>query len=196
MELKALEPFISPAGFVPGPTEERMRDLPIELLGSAWLRQVAHPVDAFDEALRELVVAMYRTMYRANGQGLAAPQVGVLQRIGVIDMPDDDSPALTLVNPRLVTQGMARAQFEEGCLSIPGVTGMVERPVDVVVEAQGLDGAWFTVEASGALADCLQHELDHLDGVLYIDRMSPLRRQLLLRRYEKQVRRQRRGERA
>lgn len=153
-----------------------MRDLPIELLGSAWLRQEALPVETFDAALREFVLAMYRTMYRAGGQGLAAPQVGVLQRIIVIDMPDEDSPALTLINPRLVSHGVTRARFEEGCLSIPGVTGLVERPRDVVVEAQGLDGHRFAVEASGELADCLQHELDHLDGILYIDRLSPLRR--------------------
>lgn len=162
-----------------------MRDLPIELLGSPFLRQVAVDVGSFDAALRELVTAMYRTMYRANGQGLAAPQVGVLQRIVVIDMPDEASPALTLINPRLVECSATREKFEEGCLSIPGVSAKVERSVAVVVEALDLDGAPFTIRAEGALADCLQHELDHLDGVLYIDHLSHLQRQLLLRRYKK-----------
>lgn len=162
-----------------------MRDLPIELLGSPFLRQVAADVEAFDDALREFVAAMYRTMYRASGQGLAAPQVGVLQRIVVIDMPDEDSPALTLINPRVVERSAKRGRFEEGCLSIPGVSAKVERSVAVVVEARDLDGVPFTVRAEGDLADCLQHELDHLDGVLYIDHLSHLQRQLLLRRYKK-----------
>lgn len=162
-----------------------MRDLPIELLGSPFLRQVAAVVEVFDDALRELATAMYRTMYRANGQGLAAPQVGVLQRIVVIDMPDENSPALTLVNPRIVERSARREKFEEGCLSIPGVSARVERSAAVVVEAQDLDGTPFTVRAEGPLADCLQHELDHLDGVLYIDHLSHLQRQLLLRKYRK-----------
>lgn len=162
-----------------------MRDLPIEFLGSPFLRHVAADVEVFDDALRDLVSAMFRTMYRASGQGLAAPQVAVLQRIVVIDMPDEDSPALTLINPRIVERGRETAKFEEGCLSIPGVTAKVERHTRVVVEAQDLDGQPFTVRAEGALADCLQHELDHLDGVLYIDHLSPLGRQLLMRRYRK-----------
>jgi peptide deformylase len=168
-----------------------MRDLPIELLGSPFLRQTALPVDTFDEALRKLVLAMYRTMYRARGQGLAAPQVGVLQRIVVIDMPDEDSPPLTLINPRIVFASETTEKFEEGCLSIPGVTGMVERARAVTIEAQDENGRPFRIEASGSLADCVQHEVDHLDGVLYIDRMSALRRQLVLRRYERLVRQQR-----
>lgn len=168
-----------------------MRDLPIELYGSPWLRRSAIAVEVFDAALRDLVLAMYRTMYRANGQGLAAPQVAVAQRIVVIDLPDEDSPALTLINPQIVSKSATCSRFEEGCLSLPGVTGLVERPQEIVVEAQDLAGAPFTLEASGTLADCVQHELDHLDGILYFDRMSPLRRQLLLRRYEKLVRRHR-----
>lgn len=167
------------------PSVPAMRDLPIELLGSPFLRTVAAEVTLFDDALRQLVANMFRTMYRASGQGLAAPQVAVPQRIVVIDMPDEDSPALTLINPRLVERSARRDRFEEGCLSIPGVTAKVERSVAVVVEAQDLDGQPFTVRAEGALADCLQHELDHLDGILYIDHLSHLQRQLLLRRYRK-----------
>lgn len=162
-----------------------MRDLPIELLGSPFLRRVAVDVETFDEALRDLVTAMFRTMYRAGGQGLAAPQVAVSQRLVVIDMPDEDSPALTLINPRIIERGRALARFEEGCLSIPGVTATVERHMQVVVEAQDVTGTPFTLQAEGALADCIQHELDHLDGVLYIDHLSPLKRQLLMRQYRK-----------
>lgn len=171
-----------------------MRDLPIELYGSPWLRQPALPVTQFDAALREFVLAMFRTMYRANGQGLAAPQVAALRRIVVIDLPDEDSPALTLINPQIVLRSATTARFEEGCLSLPGVTGFVDRARDVTVEAQDAHGAPVRVEATGVLADCIQHELDHLDGVLYVDRLSPLQRQLVLRRYEKLTRRVRRGE--
>ncbi len=162
-----------------------MRDLPIELLGSPLLRQRAAEIEHFDDALRELVQAMFRTMYRAQGQGLAGPQVGVLQRVIVIDMPDDDSAALALVNPTVVERASQTRKFEEGCLSIPGVTAPVARSTRVVVEARTPDGAPIRIEAEDALADCLQHEIDHLDGVLYIDHLSHLQRQLLLKRYRK-----------
>lgn len=162
-----------------------MRDLPIELLGSSFLRERAVEVELFDDAFRELVEAMFRTMYRANGQGLAAPQVGVLRRVVVIDLPHEDSPALVLANPQIVEQGRERAKFEEGCLSMPGVSARVERATSVTVEARDAHGTSFRLRAEGDLADCIQHELDHLDGVLYIDHLSPLERQLVLKRYRK-----------
>lgn len=162
-----------------------MRDLPIELLGSPLLRARAEEVTEFDAALRDLVRAMFRTMYRARGQGLAGPQVGVLRRIVVIDLPHEDSPALVLINPRIVERGDETRKFEEGCLSIPGVSALVERATRVVVEAFDAAGEPFRLEAEGDLADCVQHEVDHLDGVLYIDHLSPLQRQLVLSRYRK-----------
>jgi peptide deformylase len=170
-----------------------MRDLPIELWGSPFLRQIALPVEQFDDALPELVRAMYRTMYRAHGQGLAAPQVGLLQRLVVIDLPDDDAPAITLVNPRITARSVATARFEEGCLSLPGVTGFVTRAHAITVEAFDIRGNVFSLDAEGALADCVQHELDHLDGILYVDHLSPLQRQLVLRRYDKLSMRARRS---
>jgi peptide deformylase len=103
-----------------------MRDLPIELLGSPLLRARAADVVDFGPAFREFVQAMFRTMYRAQGQGLAGPQVGVLQRVVVIDLPHQDSPALALINPRIIERGQERAKFEEGCLSIPGLSDVVE----------------------------------------------------------------------
>jgi peptide deformylase len=162
-----------------------MRDLPLELLGSAFLRRTAGDVETFDPALHELVQAMFRTMYRAGGQGLAAPQVGVLQRIVVIDMPDEDSPALALINPRIISQSASTRKAPEGCLSIPGVSAPVERSTEVVIEAWTPDGTVQRIEASGELAACLQHEIDHLDGILYIDHLSPLQRALVLKRYDK-----------
>jgi peptide deformylase len=162
-----------------------VRDLPIELLGSPLLRERAAEIAHFDDRLRELVEAMFRTMYRAQGQGLAGPQVGVLQRVIVVDMPDDESPAYALVNPVIVERGTPTRKFEEGCLSIPGVTAPVERSTRVVVEAFTPDGAPLRIEAEDGLADCLQHEIDHLDGVLYIDHLSHLQRQLLLKRYKR-----------
>lgn len=165
-----------------------MHDLPIELLGAPVLRETASTVETFDDALRELVHAMFRTMYRAHGQGLAAPQVGVRRRIVVIDLPHESAPAYALVNPRIVQKGASRTRAEEGCLSIPGVSAPVERYDEVVVEAQDPNGAPLRIKAAGELAHCMQHEVDHLDGVLYIDRLSSLQRQLLLKRYDKALR--------
>lgn len=168
-----------------------MHDLPIELLGSPLLRERASPVEVFDDALRELVQAMFRTMYRAHGQGLAAPQVGVLRRIVVIDLPNESSPAYALINPRIVERGSSKARAEEGCLSIPGVSAPVERHSEIAVEAQDPSGSPLRIEAAGELAHCMQHEIDHLEGVLYIDHLSFLQRQLVLKRYEKLSRRKR-----
>lgn len=160
-----------------------MQNLSIELLGSPQLRARADDVVDFDEDFRALVEAMFRTMYRAQGQGLAGPQVGVLQRVVVIDLPPEDTPALVLANPRIVEVGAEKEKFEEGCLSIPGVSARVERATEVVVEAKDETGEPFRLEAEGDLAGCIQHEVDHLDGVLYIDHLSPLKRQLVLSRY-------------
>jgi peptide deformylase len=168
-----------------------MHDLPIELLGSPLLREKASPVEVFDDALQELVHAMFRTMYRAHGQGLAAPQVGVLRRIVVIDLPNEGSPAYALINPRIVERGASKTRSEEGCLSIPGVSAPVERSSEIVVAAQDPNGSPLRTEAAGELAHCMQHEIDHLDGVLYIDHLSFLQRQLVLKRCEKLSRRKR-----
>ena len=166
-----------------------MDELKIELLGSPVLRQRAAEVEHIDEELRRFAQKMFTTMYAANGQGLAAPQVGVAKRIIVLDVPEDDSPAYALVNPRIVERGDERARDIEGCLSIPGVSEVVERPERVVVEAEDLDGESLRIEADGDLARCLQHEIDHLDGILFIDHLSPIKRKMLLDRYRKLQRR-------
>ena len=165
-----------------------MAVLKIELLGAPVLRERAAEVEAVDDGVRRLVRDMFDTMYAANGQGLAAPQVGVSRRIIVVDVPGSDAPAYALINPRIVERSTETARGEEGCLSIPGVSDVVERPARVVVEALDLEGAPVRIDAAGDLARCLQHEIDHLDGILYIDHLSPLKRKLLLARYRKQAR--------
>ncbi|HEX7090824.1 MAG TPA: peptide deformylase [Longimicrobiales bacterium] len=164
-----------------------MAVLRIELLGAPVLRERAAEVEAVDDGVRGLVRDMFDTMYAANGQGLAAPQVGVSRRIIVVDVPGSDAPASALINPRLVERSAETARGEEGCLSIPGVADVVERPARVVVEALDLEGAPVRIDAAGDLARCLQHEIDHLDGILYIDHLSPLKRKMLLARYRKQA---------
>jgi peptide deformylase len=168
-----------------------MHDLPVELYGASILREKAAAVVAFDRVLADLVQAMFRTMYRAQGQGLAAPQVGKLLRVVVVDLPHEDSPAYALINPRIVERGPLITRAEEGCLSLPGVTCFVERYDEVVVEAQEPSGCPVRIEAVGELAHCVQHELDHLDGILYLDHLSTLQRHLVLKRYEKLSRRKR-----
>lgn len=168
-----------------------MHDLPIEMYGSPILRAKAGEVTVFGEALGEFIHAMFRTMYRARGQGLAAPQVGESKRIVVIDLPEEDSPAFVLVNPVIVSVGSTTSRHEEGCLSLPGVSARVKRPTEIVVDARDAKGDTLHIEASGDLARCMQHEIEHLDGILYIDHLSYLERQLVLKRYEKLLRRQR-----
>lgn len=161
---------------------------PIELLGSPVLRREASEIDAFDDSLQGLVRDMFETMYHAEGVGLAGPQVGISSRILVIDSRNEDDPPagrFALVNPRIVEASRATERGTEGCLSIPGVDELVERALVVVVEAQDPSGAPVRIEAEGFLARVLQHEIDHLDGVLFIDRLSPLKREFLLKRYRK-----------
>jgi peptide deformylase len=163
-----------------------MRELTIERWGSPVLREPAREVAKVDEELHELVHAMFATMYEAEGQGLAAPQVGVSRRIAIVDVPPRRGPSYVLINPRVVTASPERARGVEGCLSLPGVNAVVARPAAVVVEALDQEGAPLLIKADGELARCLQHEIDHLDGMLYIDRLSPLARRMLLQRYRKQ----------
>ncbi len=163
-----------------------MAELKIELLGAPVLRERATEVEAVDDDLRRLVEDMFETMYAAEGIGLAAPQVGVRRRILVVDLNDEDTPRYALVNPRIVEKGREKDRLEEGCLSIPGVSEYVERPVSIVVEALDPSGDPVRIEAEGMLARCLQHEIDHLDGVLFIDHLSPLKRSMLVKKYRTQ----------
>jgi peptide deformylase len=161
------------------------RQLQIERLGASALRQPAEAVREVDDEVCELVKRMFATMYAATGQGLAAPQVGVSRRIAVVDVPTHPGAVYVLINPRLVRASEQRARGLEGCLSVPGVSAVVERPADVAIEAMNLEGHTLQLEASGELARCLQHEIDHLNGILYLDHLSPLARRMLVDRYRK-----------
>ena len=161
--------------------------LEIKLLGSEVLRRPADPVQDIDDEVRALVRDMFDTMYDAKGIGLAGPQVGVSRRIIVLDVEEEsgESNRVALVNPRLAGRAGKKEKQAEGCLSIPGLEGIVARPNSVVVEGRDPEGRDVRVEAEGLFARALQHEIDHLDGVLFIDRLSPLKRQLLLKKWRK-----------
>lgn len=147
--------------------------------GDPVLRKKAAPVATFDAGLIDLVEAMFDCMVREKGVGLAAPQVGRSDRVFVVDIEDDQGRTRrAFVNPVIrEREGMESA--EEGCLSIPGIRGDVKRPERVVVEAKDEHGQPFTLAAEGLLARAIQHETDHLDGVLFVDRLSPIKRKLV-----------------
>ena len=139
--------------------------------GDEILRKKSKPVDKVDEKIRTLLDDMVETMHKYNGVGLAAPQVGILKRIIVIDLYDDNGP-IKLINPVLI-KSSGKAVLEEGCLSFPNQYAKVERPEKVEVEALNENGDKIKIEAEGLLAQALMHELDHLDGILFVDLMLP-----------------------
>lgn len=157
-------------------------------MGDPVLREVAEEVQAFDEELRALVRDMFETMYHAEGIGLAAPQIGLSNRVIVVDLrrEDEDDEQIALVNPRLAWQSEHTEKQTEGCLSIPGLEEIVERPAEVRVEGLDPHGNPISIDADELLARALQHEIDHLDGVLFLDRVSPLKRRMLLKKWKKQ----------
>ncbi len=166
-----------------------MSALPVVKYPDPRLEEPTTEVVSFDEALRELARDMVATMYEAAGIGLAAPQVGRSERICVVDLSAGSDPdhLLILVNPRLVEEE-GEVREEEGCLSFPDLLLVVPRPRRVVVEFENLDGATCRIEAEDLMARCLHHEIDHLDGVLFIERVSPLKRDLARRRIAKRIR--------
>lgn len=139
------------------------------------LHQVAKPVTEFDDRLRQLVQDMAETMYAAPGVGLAATQVDVHERVIVIDVSDGKDQLQVFVNPRIVDSSADRKVYEEGCLSVPGVYDEVERPDRVRIEALDAHGKPFTIEADGLLAVCIQHEMDHLNGRVFVQYLSRLK---------------------
>ena len=160
----------------------------IKLLGDPVLREPAQEVVGLGEDVKVLVKDMLETMYHAEGIGLAAPQVGVSSRVIVVDLrgaEEDPVGLVALVNPRVVESSRKKDRAPEGCLSIPGMEEVVERPSSVTVEGLDPEGEPVFLEVSGLLARALQHEIDHLDGVLFIDRVSPLKRRMLLRKWQK-----------
>ena len=140
--------------------------------GEEPLREVSQPIETITDDIRRLVDDMFETMHEAKGVGLAAPQVGVNVRLAIIDIGDDP---LVLINPKII-RSSGKESCDEGCLSFPGLTEKVERAKKVTAEATDIDGAVFQIEAEGLLARAIQHELDHLEGVLFIDRISKARK--------------------
>lgn len=152
------------------------------------LRTRAKPVTEVTNVTRRLIDDMFETMYAAPGIGLAATQVNVHQRLLVIDLGGDQSEALTFINPEVTVLDPALGEYDEGCLSVPGFYETVQRPQRVSVTALNRDGEQFTRELQGLLAVCLQHEIDHLDGKLFVDYLSPLKRQRIRKKLEKEQR--------
>jgi len=156
----------------------------VRYLGDPVLREMCREVETIDGEVRALVDDLLETMYAEDGIGLAAPQIGVPLRVFVYDVRDDELEPGVLVNPRIV-EATGKQKEVEGCLSIPGLDEVVERSGHVVVEGLDRDGEPVRIEATGLLSRCLQHENDHLDGVLFIDRVSPLKRRMLLKKWSK-----------
>jgi peptide deformylase len=148
------------------------------------LRTVAEPVTVFDKALQQLVDDMFESMYAAPGIGLAATQVDVHQRLLVLDVTEDKSMPLCFINPEIISSA-GSSKGEEGCLSVPEVYEPVERAEQIRVKALDRHGKEFELEAEGLLAVCIQHEMDHLDGKLFVDYLSALKRQRLKKKLVK-----------
>jgi peptide deformylase len=151
------------------------------------LRTKAKPVTVFDAALKQLAADMLETMYEAPGIGLAATQVNVHKQLLVLDVSEEKNEPLILVNARIV-ESEGSQTYQEGCLSVPGVFADVDRADRIRVEAQDVEGKAVTLEADGLLAVCIQHEMDHLVGKLFVDYLSPLKRELVRKKLEKQRR--------
>jgi len=149
------------------------------------LRLRAEPVREFDAELKQFVADMFETMYAANGVGLAATQVAVSQQVLVADMSDERNQPLALINPEILEKNGSQV-YQEGCLSFPGIFADVTRALKVKVKAHDVDGKEIVMEVEGPLAVCIQHEMDHLAGKVFVDYLSPLKRSMLLKRMEKQ----------
>ena len=165
----------------------------ILIIPDPQLRLTCEPVTAIDDAVRALVDDMFETMYEAPGIGLAAIQIGVPRRIVTMDLAKKDDPKepRVFINPEVTWSSDDLSVYEEGCLSIPDYYAEVERPNAVKVKYLDLDGKQHEIEADGLLATCLQHEIDHLNGVLFIDHISKLKRDMVMKKFKKA---QKRGE--
>lgn len=161
-----------------------MELLPILEFPDPRLRTKAKPVEAVDDDLRALIDRMFATMYAAPGIGLAATQVDVHRRFMVIDVSEDRSQPLVFINPEIVARE-GKTVYQEGCLSVPGIYADVERADRITVRALDRAGNPFELTADGLLAICIQHEMDHLDGKVFIDYLSPLKREQVRKRLEK-----------
>ena len=156
--------------------------LPIHLLGSPVLRESSAPVPEVTDEVRRLVDDMFETMDGAEGVGLAANQIGMAIRVAVVDA---EGARIAMINPT-IAEASGKSREEEGCLSIPDIYGEVTRPERIVLEATDQHGAPYRLEAAGLLARAIQHEIDHLDGILFLDRLSPMKRRLLVAKYRRE----------
>jgi len=164
-----------------------MAKLPILEFPDPRLRTVAKPVESIDDALRILVDDMFETMYAAPGIGLAATQVDVHQSLLVLDVSEDQSRPMVFINPEILS-AEGHQVYQEGCLSVPGIYADVKRANSVRVKALDRDGKSFEIEADGLLAVCIQHEMDHLAGKVFVDYLSPLKREQVRKKLAKQQR--------
>jgi len=156
------------------------------------LHKIAKPVTVFDERLKKLVADMAETMYEAPGVGLAASQVDEHIQLVVIDVSDAQNNLQVFINPEIIWASEEKSVYDEGCLSVPGIYDGVERPSSVKVRAQDLDGKQFELSADGLLAVCIQHEMDHLKGIVFVEYLSPLKRNRIKARMLKEEREQQR----
>jgi peptide deformylase len=149
------------------------------------LRKTAKPIQTVDDAVRQLAADLLETMYAAKGVGLAATQVDIHRRVLVLDVSEERNQPMVFINPEILS-AEGRGPGEEGCLSVPDIYEKVQRATHIRVRALGRDGLPFEMEAEGLLAICIQHEMDHLEGKLFVDYLSELKRQLIRRRLEKE----------
>jgi len=152
------------------------------------LRTIARPVEQVDEPIRQLVADMLETMYHAEGIGLAATQVNVHKRVVVIDTSEDRNQPQVFINPRIKILNDATMEYQEGCLSVPGYYEKVERPSAIKIAALDTQGEKFILEPDGVLAVCIQHEIDHLNGKLFVDYISTLKRNRIKQKLQKERR--------
>jgi len=148
------------------------------------LRKVSTDVEQFDDTLQTLIDDMFDTMYDAKGVGLAAPQIGINTRLSVIDVLGDKTQQIVIINPKITSQE-GTAKYQEGCLSVPGAFDTVTRAEQVTVNALDRHGKAFEITADGLLGECLQHEIDHLNGKLFIDLLSPLKKIIARKKLDK-----------
>ena len=167
-----------------------MAIMPIVLIPDPVLRQKAAPVDGVDDAIRQLMDDMLETMYDAPGIGLAAPQVGISKRVIVMDCSDDDDKPepIKMANPEIISLSEEKSTMEEGCLSIPDQRGDVTRPSAITVRYLDENNTQQELACDGLLAVCIQHEVDHLNGVMFIDYLSRLKRDMIIRKMTKEAR--------
>ena len=165
-----------------------MARLPILRYPDPRLLKPSRPVTDFGDSLKSLIADMAQTMYEAPGVGLAAPQINVHKQLIVIDVSEQKNELRVFINPQIIKASEEKAIFEEGCLSLPGIYDEIERPAKVTVRALDADGKEFEIEAEGLLAVCVQHEIDHLKGSIFVDYLSPMKRNRIKKKLLKEER--------